>query len=444
MYYLLFHLIVVPPILCGLARKMYSRPLGAFFLPGLLLKIAAGWAVTAVFLYYYGGSDVAHTFEQSLLLRDILIESPLRFWQFPYDMPQGDFYYLHGFPDLTPSFVFTCKITAIVSLITGDNIWLVSIWFSAFSFVGLWLFGSELCRTDSGLKRPVIIAFFLVPSVAFWSAGLLKETLLWGAMGLLFWAILRLAVLFSHVNIQPDGCNIAHYYLFPSQQPHKRLIRMHVAALTTIAAIFAWVILQVKYYIFAAVVLAIAVYWLLQWQKRFWKVFAIAFILLPLLLWGLGKLHPNLSLDALAVAVHRNYARMVAISDADNIIWLDLQPDFISLIRQIPFALKASFSVPMPWESGNLWRKLTGIENLSLLLLALGIRLPQHRPYPVAEITAAVILTVTLAALLTLSSPNIGALARYKVSYLPLLWLLICSSNCFVRTLPFQKLKTLF
>jgi hypothetical protein len=133
---------------------------------------------------------------------------------------------------------------------------------------------------------------------------------------------------------------------------------------------------------------------------------------------------------------------MVAISDADNLIWLDLQPDFISLISQLPFALKAAVLSPLPWEGGNLLRKLTGIENLVLLLLALGIRLP--RTYPIALIAAAVLLISTLAVMLALSAPNIGALARYKVSYLPLLWLLVCSGNRFLRTLPFQKLKALF
>jgi hypothetical protein len=422
MLHLLLHLLFVPLLLHWLTKKLRPQPLGIIFLPGLILKIAAGWAVNTVFLYYYGGGDVAHTFQQSMLLRDILTASPMRFWQFPNDVPQGDFYYLHGFPDLTPSFIFICKITALISLLTGKNIWLISSWFSAFAFAGFWLLGNELCRRNDKLKIPVVIAFFLVPSVAFWSAGLLKETLLWGAMGILFWAVLWLISPF-HDAAKPVGLGT-------------------LSLLITIAALAAWILLQVKYYIFAAVMLAIAVYVLLQWQKRLWIALGIAIILLPLLLWAIGQLHPNLSLNALATAVHRNYARMVAISDADNLIWLDLQPDFISLISQLPFALKAAVLSPLPWEGGNLLRKLTGIENLVLLLLALGIRLP--RTYPIALIAAAVLLISTLAVMLALSAPNIGALARYKVSYLPLLWLLVCSGNRFLRTLPFQKLKALF
>jgi hypothetical protein len=61
-----------------------------------------------------------------------------------------------------------------------------------------------------------------------------------------------------------------------------------------------------------------------------------------------------------------------------------------------------------------------------------------------AELIAAAIFTTTLAVMLALSSPNIGALARYKVSYLPLLWLMTCSGNRFLRTLPFEKLKAIF
>lgn len=440
MPYLLLHLLLVPLSLYWLTKKLRPQPLGIIFLPGLIVKIITGWAVVAVFRHLYGGGDVAHTFQQSMLLRNILTESPLRFWQFPYDMPQGDFYYLNGFPDLTPSFVFTCKITALVSLVTGANIWLISAWFSAFAFAGFWLLGNELCRRDEDLKIPVVIAFFLVPSVAFWSAGLLKETLLWGAMGVLFWAVLRLAEhgfgQMPQIDTDLSGNNKTPCTSAKSAFP--------IIGWLVLAAFAAWMLLQVKYYIFAASMMAIALYMLLQWQKRLWIILGIAIILLPLLLWAIGQLHPNLSPDALATAVHRNYARMVAISDADNLIWLDLQPDFLSLIRQIPFALKASLFSPMPWESGNILRKLAGMENLALLLLATGIRLPLRHKYPMAPMAAAVLLTGTLAIMLTLSAPNIGALARYKVSYLPLLWLLVCSGNRFLRTLLFQKLKALF
>lgn len=432
MLYVLLHLLAVPPLLYLLTKKLRSQPLGGIFLPGLLLKIAAGWAVIAVFERYYGGGDVAHTFRQSLLLREILHDSLWRFWLFPYDMPQGDFYYLYGFPDLTPSFIFMCKTTALVSLAAGENIWLISAWFSAFAFAGFWLPGNELCRRDDNLKIPVVIAFFLVPSVVFWSAGLLKETLLWGAMGLLFWAVLRL----TWRGLLPKN---------KQKTPIARLKSVLPAVgFWAVAAFAAWILFEVKYYIFAAAMLAVAIYGLLQWQKRLWLTLAVAAVLLPLLLWAIGQLHPNLSPDALATAVHRNYERMVAISDADNLIWLDLQPDFISLIGQVPFALKAALFAPMPWEGGNLLRKLTGAENLLLLLLIPGIRLRLRGNQHIAALIAAAVFTVTLAAMLTLSSPNIGALARYKVSYLPLLWLLVCASNRFLRILPLEKLKTIF
>lgn len=430
---IIIHLIVLPPLLYWLTKKLRPQPLGSIFLLGLLLKIAAGWAVVAVFEHYYGGGDVVHTFRQSLLLREILNDSPLRFWLFPYDMPQGDFYYLYGFPDLTPSLIFMCKTTALVSLAAGENIWLISAWFSAFAFAGFWLLGNELCRRNDTLKIPVVIAFFLVPSVVFWSAGLLKETLLWGAMGLLFWALLRLAALLRN-TAKPAQSATADKFPKP--------VGFGMLCLFIILA--AWILFEVKYYIFAAAMLAVAIYGLLQWQKRFWTALGIAAVLLPLLLWAIGQLHPNLSPDALAAAVHRNYERMVAISDADNLIWLDLQPDFISLIRQVPFALKAGLFAPMPWEGGNLLRKLTGMENLLLLLLIPGIRLRLCGNQHIAELVAAAVFTATLVVMLTLSSPNIGALARYKVSYLPLLWLMVCSGNRFLRTLPFQKLKVPF
>lgn len=216
-----------------------------------------------------------------------------------------------------------------------------------------------------------------------------------------------------------------------------------VCLLITTAAFAAWILFEVKYYIFAVAMLTLAVYMLLKWQKHLWLTLAVAVVLLPLLLWAMGQLHPNLSLDGLAIAVHRNYERMVAISDADNLIWLDLQPDFFSLVGQIPFALKATLLAPMPWEGGNLLRKWVGMENLLLLALALGIRLPNHTQH-LAEIIAAIVFAATLAVILTLSSPNVGALARYKVSYLPILWLLVCSGNRFLRTLHMAKLKAFF
>ncbi|MCS6968675.1 MAG: hypothetical protein RMJ44_08435 [Cytophagales bacterium] len=420
---LLLHLLFLPAVYL-LTKRAKHEPLGKFLPWGWSIKVAAGWISVVVFKYYYHGSDLLHTFRQSMFLRAILLESPWRFWQFPYDMPQGDFYYLYGFPDLTPSFIFICKTGALISLLTGQNIWLMSLWFSTLSFAGFWLLGNQLCRQFSSIKLSVVISFFLVPSVAFWSAGIFKETLLWAYMSLMFWAGLQIVEKLS-LQARPAFKEVALY--------------------ATVLLLAGVGLFQVKYYVFAIAVVALLFYFLLKLKKSRWIALTIGVILLPFLFWVLGKLHFNLALDELAIAIHRNYTRMVAISDADNLIWLDLSPKLSSLIHQLPYAFKAAWFVPMPWQEGNWLKKLAGVENLTLLLLFLMVRfrwveLLKYLP----EILAALVFTISLALLLALSAPNVGALARYKASYLPLAWLLICAGNPFLRTLSISKLKAIF
>ena len=88
------------------------------------------------------------------------------------------------------------------------------------------------------------------------------------------------------------------------------------------------------------------------------------------------------------------------------------------------------------WDAQNLFQWLTAVENLILLILAMGslwnIRQISERKDRWL-FWATITYVVVLATVLAFAAPNFGALTRYKVGFLPLLAFIIIFDNPILR-----------
>jgi hypothetical protein len=425
--YLALNLALLAGLALGLRHLSLGQPLFCFFWPGLLAKWAAGIGIGLLYKFYYQSGDTIFLFEQGGHLANLLRQSPSAFWQFPNETPYKDLYYFGVFKDLNPRVLFFGKLTAIFHLLTGGNYWLAGAYYSLFSFVGLWLCANQLAR----IFRPwsplgLAIAFFFFPSTVVWSAGLLKESLLWGFLG--------------------NATALGLYYLWPDRHPTDARVPSPVPwvrwaghALGLAGCLYG--LLQLKYYYLAAwlpSLAALAGARLIQARSaNNWLVATIFALTFGGLLMAATQLHPTLRLDNLAQALARNYDAMADATDIDNLIYYPLAPTAASLGQNVPKALWSGLFAPLPWEwHGNPMKLWVGLENLLLLVLlayqCLRLCLGPRNRWLAFErsnwplLWAGLLYVGLLAIMLALASANLGALIRYKNGFMPffvaLLW----------------------
>ncbi len=443
----IFHAVLVASLGYFLHRQRVAQPLGKFFFGGLLLKCAAGLATFYVVNQYGGGlHDSQNAFAVGCRLANKLVENPLKFGIFFIEQEwlyNFDDYRNHIYQDWNVQTLFLYKLTALFCLSAQSNFYAVNLWFSFASYCGLWACANALANKFPTSQWAAVVAFLCFPSVLVWSAGLLKESLLWAFGGYLLSFLL-------------------------AWQPSQKIKSLTWLCLSLASlALF-----RLKYYYFAALLPMAAVYvvgcWLATtsfFRKNFFGLFVSLGLVFALVLGLASFFHQNLALDYFFEGLVGNYYNFANASDIDNIQHFRfVQPYWWSVLCQIPQALWGAFFNPLGWQKGeSLLKNMAGIENAGLLLLLvvasggagwqwvkkiknyltpnpspaergdfnsaralspcgveLGIKNYIFNHFPtLLLITLGIGYVCLLAIFITFASPNLGSLARYKVGFLP-------------------------
>lgn len=403
-------------LLLGLSWWIYRQPLSTRLKPifwlGLTIKLLAGIGVAVLYQYYYKEGDVFYIFHQGVLLKQILLESPLDFWNFPHTGRELYEYYFGEFKDLNSRVIFFSKIVALFNLLTGNNLFLTSLWFSLISFFGFWHLANVLVRLFPQTSIALFLSFFLLPSVVFWSSGLLKESLISGFICLTIGLVL----------------DVLHFENKPFQ------IFIKLLGSTCLL----WLSWNIKYYYIAILIPVLFSYFVVYQVNKKYPLSFIKQISLYFLCFILGILlasfsNPNFSLGYFLVAIKDSYDTMIETTDADNIIFfIDFDGSFVSLIKNIPTAIFASLFEPLVWEAEKNWLKiLIGVENIFIYSLLFFATPPSFKGEKHGLLLLSCVLYIFfLASFLAFTTPSIGTLVRYKVAFLPFwAYLITCKVN---------------
>ncbi|SFF16965.1 hypothetical protein [Thermoflexibacter ruber] len=406
---ILLNIILLLGVSGWIYRRQLSSPFKPFFWLSLTIKLLAGIGVAVLYQYYYKEGDVFYIFHQGVLLKQILLDNPLDFWNFPHTGRELYEYYFGEFKDLNSRVIFFSKIVALFNLLTGNNLFLTSLWFSLISFVGFWHLANVLVHLFPQTRIALFLSFFLLPSVVFWSAGLLKESLISGFICLTIGLVLE----------------ILHFENKPLQ------IFIKLLGSTCLL----WLSWKIKYYYIAILLPIIFSYFVVyqvnkKYPLSFIKQMSLYFLcfIIGILLASLSN--PNFSLGYFLVAIKDSYDTMIETTDADNMIFfIDFDGSFISLIKNIPTALFASLCEPLVWESEKNWLKiLVGVENICIYALLFFAIPPSFKGERHGLLLLSCILYIFfLASFLAFTTPSIGTLVRYKVAFLPFWAYLITS-----------------
>lgn len=404
-YFLIFLFIV--------RRNKYFLPAQipfSFAAIAFAVKTAAGILLGYVYANHYkGDGDTFIFFKDGNTLHGILFSQPLDFFRILFGIsPDNEYFREHYFRNFyfwyNNHFDFFFNDSRIIirinSLIRFFSFGVYNVhvvFFSFLSFLGLtalYRFFSSAIRNN---HKIFYAGVFLLPSVAFWGSGVMKEPVVILALGLLLYFSLK----------------------FKNRKTFYSLLLIIVFVFLLVLSKF--------YYAVALLPGLIAMLWCTNNKNIFLK-FITTHIIWFLLLFCVRFMIPDYDVALIISFKQNNFVNMAEASNTGSLMSAEkLQPYWSDIIAKSPEAFYTSLVTPFEFSAIKILISLASIETLFILFLillsAIFFRKPERSDYPLLLFAFSfVVITFTL---LGLTTPVAGALVRYKVITLPFLMILI-------------------
>ncbi len=260
------------------------------------------------------------------------------------------------------------------------------------------------------------LGLFGIPSFVFWTSGLLKESI----------SIICISIIV--------GIYLKQFFL------NRRTSIFHWIAVV-VSIILLW---NLKYFYAGPLLVTLITGLLVLFLSKREIANSPTKILLTTSLIFTGILllstlaHPNFYLSRILQVIVDNHDSLLLRSGEGAVRFNDLSPSIASFLENLPLALFSGFFRPLFWDVTSVISWGTGIENTLLLLLAIWALISIRRnssDKKMILVAIAFLYILVLATLLALSTPNFGTLVRFKVGYLPFLWISVLYNNSCTRRL---------
>lgn len=381
-------------------------------------KLGMGIALGLVYQYYYSANDTWLFFQDAVKLADLARTDFQHYLQFLFTN-ESSVPLLPVLANTQVRSLFLVKILSLVAWIGSDNYWVCVYYFSFLSFAAAWYLYTTVARLIPDSNSASAIAFLFFPSVVFWSAGLVKETL--ALAGIYFIAATFLYIMKTN--------RVSGWQLI-------------------LTGLSLWISWNLKYYwtavLMAVVITSLIIHFLrvkiASLNKHPILGWLVLFLILSL---AVSVLHPNFYPDRFLQVLVSNHQDYLKISRPDNLIhYYNLQASWWSVAINTPWALISGIFRPWLGEAGGLTGWAAAIENLVLLILVLALAFKKQWQTTSKMLLFSVLVYIfLLAVFLALSTPNLGTLSRYRVGFLPFLVFIITYRNPLLgyltRRLPF-------
>ncbi|RJE71899.1 hypothetical protein BGP76_07390 [Reichenbachiella sp. MSK19-1] len=391
-FFVLLFLAGIVILVYGALRDMLSPQV---FFMALGLKVVSGVLLGFLYSHYYSGGDTFAYFDEAVGLASL---DSSAFWS-----------------EITASTlvsepvraIWFMRLVAVFIYVTGADYWLTTVVFSVVSFLGTVYVVRAFSLWDRTFKWPAVLAFMFVPSVVFWSSGLLKESLGGAALCSIvgFYAVFR----------SSRQLGVGDVFFMVLSILYLGIFKYYIAAMLVPAVVFLFLIQFSKSWL---------PYWS-EWQRASLIVGMLAFPVYVALTW----LSPNFQMSRLIAVIQFNHELILSQSTTSTLEVLTVTGTFLDWgINGIYYMFSGLFR-PFLFESWAFPVWLSAIENTLLLLItffALSRKGVLKKLFKI-ECIIAIVYVASCAALLSYSVPNLGTIARYKVYYFPVLILLLAS-----------------
>src|SRR5688572_10865885 len=119
--------------------------LRVFYWPALIVKLASGILVGVLYTYYYSVGDTFGFFQDAMSLTKLARTDFLTYLKFLWNGDES-FVVWSDLILVQPRSLFFVKFISFFSLITLDNYWLISLYFSFISFAAAWLLVTAIAK----------------------------------------------------------------------------------------------------------------------------------------------------------------------------------------------------------------------------------------------------------------------------------------------------------
>jgi hypothetical protein len=395
-----------------LYRVMFlnNSPARKHYFSSFFSKIGGAALVGVVYEFYYGGyGDTFYFYNIGSVIHEAYHNTGYQDALQLLQLDAGDrsnkemSWYISGFYSWyfkEPSAFFVGKISGIIGIITGNSYANIAFTFAGFSFIGNWCLFSTLQKAYPGIYSKLTIPILFIPSVIFWGSGLFKDTLVFGALGILF--ATTFSIIFEKKNITQN------IILF---------------------IIFAWFTYKIKDYVLFAFIPA-ATFMALSHYKNRIKITFIRKTITPLLIivtiTAVVSYLLTIDLTSTIDEIGQMQAWHEKVSaDGSSYTLGEYDESIFGIASKILPAINVTLFRPYLWETSSSIMLLSSIESQIMFLifiyvllknkLSLIFRVINKNPI----ILFMLIFTSIISFLVGFTSYNFGALVRYKIPIMP-------------------------
>ncbi len=395
-------------------KHIQEEPYYKYFTWGLWAKIVAGLAFAAIYLFYYGGGDTVYYFHGSQCIVNMLGKDIPTFFKLlagnhsdeiksMFDQHTG---YPYFFRD--PNTFSVCRFNVIFYLLSFGSYVGTTILFDLALYFVVWRFYKMLISYFKGNEKYLAFALLFIPSVAFWSSGILKDG--WTYIGIL-------------------GIYVSFYHVFFT---HKKILFNLMVFL-----FWSYIVFSIRpfmfYLAFASVLIWLAFSAMKAIKSNFIRVIVFPFI--ALLFWTFG----TITLAKTGTMANSRYESVDAMLETAWIIQDDLKKDYYGgnsfnigefeptlpgILKMAPKAIISGIFRPFIWEGEGFLTKFSGLENVVLMILLTYAFIETGFFKTIKGILqnplllSLAVFAVTFAFLVGLTTANFGALVRYRIPVL--------------------------
>jgi hypothetical protein len=395
-----------------------------WFALGMATRISGAIFYTLIYLYYYKGGDTVAYYVTAVPFVKMLTQDPVLGIELIFSSYSVENYSLFNIDTGYPlAYIYSEQDTFMVSrvitpfLLLGFNSYLLgSILIATFSFFGPWKLYQLFSELAPSTNRIALISAIFFPSVIFWGSGISKDTITYASLCYLVYG-------FYHTLIR------------------RRLSPWRIL----FSLITVYFILTIKPYIFLAMLPGALIWYFFRSIQSIQNKILRAGIIPLIFILSLGLFALTYSYIGDFLGDYSSTEKIIEkaiVSQEDlkrdyyggNTFDIGtIEPTIFGIISKFPLATFYGFYGPTLIQVNNIVMFFSAIENTFLLLITLAIFVFRNPFKTLQKISQSPFLifclsfSVFLAFAIGLTTPNFGALVRFKIPLIPFFCFLLLS-----------------
>jgi hypothetical protein len=395
-----------------------KHPEYKYYIWGVYAKIVGGVMFSMIYVYYYGNGDTISYFTSAQPLAKLLMNDPVTYvkamveensWSNYYRFFNQETGYPHGYVYIDSRTFILSKLISPLVILGMNSFLLTGALVSTIAFGGIWSLYKTFVRYYPSLRGELAIAILFFPSTVFWGSGIMKDTFTFTAM---CWYVHSMDSIFF--------------------QKRDKVKSWFTAVIATL------VMISMKPYIFMMIfpgtLLWIMYHRVQRLPNAMIRALFLPFALITMgfitvtILNSLGDQLNKFSLDkALETVVVAQKDMKRSEQYGDNYFDLgEVEATWTSVISKFPSATFAGLFLPSILHSNNIVMFIAALENTWLLIFFVRILVRTRiyhfitllRTNPLLQMCF--LFTMGYAFMIGVTTPNFGAMVRFKIPLLPL------------------------